>query len=313
MTPYRFAHLSDPHLPLEPDRLRGRGILSKQLLSYLSWRRKRRHHHRLEVLDLLLADIHAAGTDHIAVTGDIANISLPGEFQRGLDWLRRVGPPDRVSYVPGNHDAMVPVPFAHGLGLWQDYMVGDAAPESGAPMPDGLFPSLRLRGPVAFVGVNSGVPTPPLLATGRVGPQQRAALADLLADLGRRGLFRVVMVHHPVADGVVPPRKGLTDRRALRDLLAASGAELLLHGHAHRASLSGIRGPSGIIPCLTVPSASCGGHGKDDPARWNLVTVDTDGSGWRVQIDIRGYDGSGAITAVGGYTLLLPGTGAALV
>ena len=308
MQRFRFAHLSDPHLPLEPDRLRGRGLLSKQLLSYLSWRRKRRHHHRPDVLAALVADIHAHAPDHIAVTGDIANISLPGEFTRGREWLESVGLPEQVSYIPGNHDAMVTVPFGQGLGLWRDYMEGDKPPSDRAPLPDGLFPSLRRRGPVAFIGLNSGLPTLPLLATGRVGPTQREALGDLLADLGRQGLFRVVMVHHPVADGVVKPRKGLTDRVLLRQVLARSGAEMLLHGHAHRASLSSVRGPEGSIPCLTVPSASCGGLGKDEAAKWNLVTVERGGDGWRVQVDIRGYDTQAGIVPIGAYTLLLPFT-----
>lgn len=306
MQRFRFAHLSDPHLPLEPDRLRGRGLLSKQLLSYLSWRRKRRHHHRPDVLAALVADIHAHAPDHVAVTGDIANISLPGEFTRGREWLESVGRSGQVSFIPGNHDAMVRVPFQHGLGLWRDYMEGDVPAAPGASLPDSLFPYVRQRGPVAFIGLNSGLPTPPLLATGRLGTAQVEALGDLLSDLGRQGLFRVVMVHHPVADGVVKPRKGLTDRARLRAVLARHGAEMLLHGHAHRGSLSTIAGPSGIIPCLTVPSASCGGLGKDEAAKWNLVTVTREAEGWRVQVDIRGYDMQDGIIPTGGYTLLVP-------
>lgn len=307
MCAFRFAHFSDPHLPLAPDRLSGRGFFTKQLLSYLSWQRKRRHVHQPSVLDCLLADIRAASADHIACTGDIANISWPGEFTRGLDWLRQVGLPQQVSYIPGNHDTMVFVPFERGLGLWRAYMQGDEAPAPDAPMPGGLFPALRRRGPVAFIGVNSGVPTAPLLATGRVGAEQLEALGDMLADLARERLFRVVMVHHPVAPGVVRRRKGLSDGAALRQLLAKVGAEMLLHGHAHKASLALLKGPKGMIPSLTVPSASATRHGRYPAAQWNLVTVDTDGGGWRVQVDVRGYDGAGAMRAVNGYTLLLPG------
>lgn len=306
MSAFRFAHFSDPHLPLAPDRLSGRGFFSKQLLSYLSWQRKKRHVHQPAVLDCLVADIQAAAPDHIACTGDIANISWPGEFQRGRDWLSRVGPPQQVSYIPGNHDAMVSVPFAQGLGLWRDYMQGDRPPAPDASLPDGLFPALRRRGPVVFIGLNSGVPTAPLLATGRLGTAQREALGDMLADLGRERLFRVVMVHHPVAPGVVRRRKGLSDAAALRHLLARTGAEMLLHGHAHRASLAMLKGPNGLIPSLTVPSASAILHGRYPAAQWNLVTVDTDGGGWRVQVETRGYDGAGAMRPVAGYTLLLP-------
>ena len=58
-----------------------------------------------------------------------------------------------------------------------------------------------------------------------------------------RGLYRIVLVHHPVATGVVSGRKSLTDVEALRALLADVGCELVLHGHAHEAVLSGVRGP----------------------------------------------------------------------
>lgn len=303
MQPFRFAHLSDPHLPLAPDRPRGLEWLSKRALSYQSWQRKRRHAHTPATLAAIVADIKAQRVDHWAVTGDIANISLPGEFQRGADWLRSLGEVSEISYVPGNHDTMVPMPFEPGLGLWAAYMQGD-----GRAAVD--FPYLRQRGPVAFIGSNSGVPTAPLLAQGHLGPEQLERLGDLLADTGRKGLFRVIMLHHPVADGVVSRRKGLTDAKALRTLLARTGAEMLLHGHAHVANLSMVKGPLGPIPSLTAPSASAVGYRHDMPARWHLVTVDTDGPDWRVQVEIRGLEQSGGpVTALGGWSLRLPAAG----
>lgn len=41
---------------------------------------------------------------------------------------------------------------------------------------------------VALVGLNSGVPKPPLLATGTLGEAQIAAAGKLLEELGREGL-----------------------------------------------------------------------------------------------------------------------------
>ncbi|MFV3073229.1 metallophosphoesterase family protein [Niveispirillum fermenti] len=303
MQPFRFAHLSDPHLPLAPDRPRGLEWLSKRTLSYQSWQRKRRHAHTPDMLAAIVADIRSQGVDHWAVTGDIANISMPGEFTRGAAWLRSLGSAEDVSYVPGNHDAMVQVPVERGLGLWADHMRGDDADPQAVPS----FPYLRQRGSVAFIGANSGVPTAPLLATGRLGAAQMERLGDMLADAGRRGLFRVLMVHHPVGDGVVSNRKGLTDRRELRSLLARTGAEILLHGHAHVANLSQVKGPSGPIPSLTAPSASAIGWRHDMPARWHHVTVDTDAGDWRVQVEVRGArHRDGPVTALGGWSLRLP-------
>jgi 3',5'-cyclic AMP phosphodiesterase CpdA len=49
-----LAHLSDPHLPL-PAPVPWRSVLNKRALSLLSWHRKRRHHHRPEILAALIA------------------------------------------------------------------------------------------------------------------------------------------------------------------------------------------------------------------------------------------------------------------
>lgn len=306
MDAYSFAHLSDPHLPLAPERPLARALLSKRLPSYLSWRRKRCRVHLPRVLDMLLADIDAHAPDHRVVTGDIANIALPVEFTAGLDFLRRVGPPDRVTFIPGNHDTLVPLAWDDGLGLWQDWMQGDG-PAAG-PAGQGMFPAVRVRGNVAFVGLNSGLPTPLGRATGTLGPDQLAAVETMLDDLGARGLFRVVLVHHPVADGVVRGRKALTDRAALRAVLKRSGAEMLLHGHAHFAHMCSLPGPLGPIPSLTVPSASAVRHGSHDAARWSLVRVSREGPDWRAEVTLRGLsDDESSFAEVGRFDYLLPG------
>lgn len=304
MLAYRFAHFSDPHLPLDPDRLRGRQWLSKRLFGYLSWRRKRHAQHSPAVLAALIADVRATRPDHVVVTGDIANIALPAEFARGLDWLTALGGPADVTLVPGNHDTLVPLPWAQGLGLWRPWMQGD---DGAALAADRLFPAVRVRGPVAFVGLNSGLPTPPLLATGTLGGDQLRAAEEVLWDLGRRGLFRVVLLHHPVGRGVVSARKGLTDAPAFRQMLSRVGAELLLHGHAHRPSLTTLAGPLGPVPSLTAPSASAVGPDRAHAARWHDVLVRRDGAGWRAAVTVRGLvEGDGKFATLGRYELLLP-------
>ena len=95
-----LAHLSDPHLsPLPTPRLRE--LTGKRLLGYLNWRRSRRDEHRPEALDAIVHDLIARTPDHIAVTGDLVNISLPGEFASARQWLENLGPPRDVTVVPG--------------------------------------------------------------------------------------------------------------------------------------------------------------------------------------------------------------------
>src|SRR5262249_61279914 len=53
------------------------------------------------------------------------------------------------------------------------------------------------------------------------------------STLGREGLFRVVLIHHPPVSRLPQHFKRLIDAAPLRRVIAAHGAELVLHGHAH--------------------------------------------------------------------------------
>ena len=75
--PFTLAHLSDPHLaPLPRPRLSE--LIGKRITGYLNWQLRRRFIHDRRVLDALVDDLKARQADHIAVTGDIANIAAAG-------------------------------------------------------------------------------------------------------------------------------------------------------------------------------------------------------------------------------------------
>ena len=93
---FTLAHLSDPHLaPLPEPRLAE--LIGKRVTGYINWQRKRRFIHDPAVLAKIVADMKRQAPDHIAVTGDIANIALPGEFARGRDWLESLEAPRATS------------------------------------------------------------------------------------------------------------------------------------------------------------------------------------------------------------------------
>jgi 3',5'-cyclic AMP phosphodiesterase CpdA len=135
-----------------------------------------------------------------------------------------------------------------------------------------------------------------------LGADQIAQAAAALEALAAQGLFRVVLVHHPITSGVVSGRKALTDQAALREVLRVTGAELVLHGHAHEAAVSSTPGPRGAIPVLGAPSASAIPGGRHAPARWHMIEIDTEGGG--VRIIARGFaPGSDHVEELGRYGL----------
>jgi 3',5'-cyclic AMP phosphodiesterase CpdA len=284
MAAFTLAHLSDPHLPPLPA-ARLRDLANKRVLGYLNWRRNRRKFHRRDVLDALMSDIRTQAPDHIAVTGDLVNLSLETEFAPARAWLESVGTPDRVTVIPGNHDAYVRATqhrFAETLG---NYLDSDDAPDRGA-----TFPFLRRRGPLALIGVSTAVPTPPLMATGRLGHAQLGELERMLAEISGEQMFRVLLIHHPLRSE--SRIKRLTDAPDLLALLARHGVELILHGHDHVHSTIWIEGPAGTIPVVGVPSASALAHGRYPAAAYNLFSILRDGAAWRCRQTVRGIDES---------------------
>lgn len=297
MSGFAFAHVSDLHLPFEPV-LSPRQRLSKRQLSAWSWQR-RRALHKSDILEALAQDLRSQSVDHILITGDITNFSLPGEFRQAAQWLTNLAPAERISLVPGNHDALVPVSDAEGLGL----LAGWTRAESG-------WPFLHRRENVTVIGLNSALPTAPLLARGRLGAAQLKRLEQVLATEGKAGRTRIVMLHHPPAEGAIGWRKALADRQALRDVIQRTGAELVLHGHARDARLDVIPGPRGPIPCLCVPSSSALPNPKDQGAMWHrLRLIDEQGEkgGLRVEVEVRRWSvQADAFVSDGAYTLCLP-------
>lgn len=305
---FTLAHLSDPHLGAMPLPLPWQ-LMSKRFFGYMSWTLRRRAIHGGPVLPALVTDLLAARPDHVAVTGDVVNISLPREFERADAWLRALGEPHEVTVVPGNHDAYVRVPWRLSLGRLGPFMRGRrAGAEEREPESPEDFPFVRERGPLALVGVSSAVPMPIGSAAGRLGKSQLAILADELEALGARGLFRIVLIHHPPLGGELHPRKRLLDADELAAVIKAKGAELVLHGHTHRSALGRLATPNGHAPVIGVPSASARPHKGKGHARYHLYRVSRDGNRWRLEVEVRGVTpGLDAFQPEGRFSLAVPG------
>ena len=284
-----FAQVSDPHLS-SLEQVQWPDLVNKRVLGYLSWRRRRRMEHRSEVLDALRADLEQTAPEHIAVTGDLTHIGLPDEFRQARGWLESLGEPWRVTVVPGNHDAYIAARWDESLAHWREYLESDdpAAIDPATPE-QGIFPSLRIRGPVALIGLSTATPSPPFMATGTLGDRQLQRLGELLEGTGRQGLFRVVLLHHPPVPGEEKWRKRLTDAGRFCEVIAAQGAELVLHGHQHRPVQSLIEIPGTHVPVFGLPSASAIGLRPGRQAQYHLYTVRRAETGWQLDVAVRAY------------------------
>lgn len=296
---FTLAQLSDPHLgPLPALGMRHWNV--KRGLGWLNWTRRRQAAHLPATLERIVADVRALAPDHIAVTGDLANIGLPAEFEAAERWLAALGPPERVSVVPGNHDVYCRLGRAEpGVARWAAWMTGD-----GDELPPGrrmtghgdlgdFFPYVRRLGRVALIGLNSAVETAPLLATGRIGPQQLARLGVVLDRLAGERRVRIVLVHHPVLPGQAEPTHALRDAAALEAVIVRHGADLVLHGHKHRRMLEQRDTRTGRVVLVGVPSASVGApYGRDHLAGYLVVRVHA-GAGGAIELEHRGLAAPG--------------------
>jgi 3',5'-cyclic AMP phosphodiesterase CpdA len=281
---FLLAHLSDAHIGPVPRPNLGE-LIGKRATGYVNWLNKRAAQHDMGVLKLIVDDLKAQAPDHIAMTGDIVNIGLAGEFALARDWLATLGAPIDVSFTPGNHDAYV-TDAARALGeVFAPWTRGDDG--------QGGYPYLRRRGSLAIIGLSSGVPTAPFVASGALGPKQRARLEALLEATRKEGLTRVVLLHHPPWRGGARALRGLDDASDFEAIVARRGAELVLYGHNHTPKLHRLPGPQGAAVVMGAASASAKAGKHMPAASYHLFAIEGQGGAARITLTRRGLDASG--------------------
>lgn len=291
---FRLAHVTDPHFRGFDGVTLG-ALAGKRAIGLLNLAVNRGRKHKTELLAALGDDLRALAPDHLALTGDLSNLSLDGEWRAALRWLaNHGGAPETTTVIPGNHDAYVADVVRAGafdklFGQFQTADVTGAAGGSASANGDGRarYPFVRLRGPLAIVGVNSCVATGDLGAWGEVGAEQLARLEALLGHAEVAPRVRVMLIHHPPVMHKGGEVRNLRDRDALAAVLARAGAEIVLHGHDHRDERADLPGPGGRkIPIIGAGSASYAG-GPDRRARYNIYEVD---DGGRITVVTRAHD-----------------------
>lgn len=280
----RIAHLSDVHVVDVAGAVPAR-LLNKRLTGYVNLRLRRADAHRTAIARQVLEETRRLAPDHVVITGDMTYLALEREFDGARRLLQdALGlPPDRVTVVPGNHD--VYTRGAARSGRFEAYLGAYATsdlPNVAAPRQQFTYPFVRLRGPVALIGLSTAIPAPPLVASGLLGAAQRAALRRILQHETLRQRTPVLLQHHPPIGPSSPWAMllgGLLDAGAERKLLALAGPALVLHGHLHLRSQQLFRTPRGGFRIIGATSASLVDPRPDRAAGLNVLELsDEDGS-----------------------------------
>lgn len=272
---FTLIHVSDFHL-CRPENTSLAAFANKRILSYLSWRMRRRRWHDPRILDALIRAVRAQAADHVVVTGDLTQLALPAECDAAHRRLTAIGSPRDVFLVPGNHDALLSAGWDAHWSRWSDYMQADEPAGPGRT----VLPALRVRGPVALIGLSSAHPTRPFSAAGRVGADPLARCSEWLTEAAQRSLFRIVLIHHPPVPGMVSAHKRLSDADAFERMVRRHGAELILHGHTHRRSRVYLPGPQKPVPVIGAPSASATSRDPLHRAGFGMVRITRTPAGW---------------------------------
>jgi 3',5'-cyclic AMP phosphodiesterase CpdA len=233
----RFLHTSDIHL-LDLSGVSPWRYLNKRFTGRVNLALKRGRSHDARMFQRMLELVPKLRIDRVVVTGDLTNLALEPEFELVQRTLRAAPVPTTV--IPGNHDT-----YTRGsvrAGRFESYL---SEFMEGERIGRAAYPFLQRHGNLAIIGVSTAIASLPLYAVGQVGADQLVRLGKLLDTAKAEGLRRVVLIHHPVVDGVSGARHDLLDRSAFARVIAEHGAELVLHGHEHVTIDSALRGPGG--------------------------------------------------------------------
>lgn len=295
---FYLSHLSDIHLMPLP-KVNIASLLNKRLVGYINWHKKRAKLHTQKCLARVLEHMLHNQHSHIALSGDLVNLALPDEFMAARHWLQQLGDPAGVSLCFGNHDAYVTGAYSNACAIFAPWLISDkiaglakpansassAKSAGSAALPDlagdNTFPCIKIRGQVAIIDVSSAVAMPPFIAAGYVNAKQCRRLEDLLTFCARKNLFRVINIHHPPIAGAAPMLKRLWGMTALQKSILAYGAELIIHGHTHRATINYL----GDIPVVGVGSASEANHTYAQHSNYNSFAItETAANKWKCSL-----------------------------
>ncbi|HVH45801.1 MAG TPA: metallophosphoesterase, partial [Labilithrix sp.] len=164
-------------------------------------------------------------------------------------------------------------------------------PDLSADLSLGRFPIVKLRGPLAVIGMSSAVPRPPLVASGELGLKQVEALARILAHDEVKRRTPLLALHHPIHNPSSRLKtwvEGLVDASDLGDAVAQIERGLLLHGHLHNRMQRAFPTRAGALLAVGATSASL--HHEDQHRMAGFNLYEFDGAGGLLKVEAHVLD-----------------------
>lgn len=222
----RIAQLSDLHL-LEEE-FHGRRGQARLRVNFLSIRR------RIDIEDRRVRALRSLqrarelGFDHLVLTGDLTEDGHPAQYEMLAEVLEDSGiEPERVTLLPGNHDA-------YGAA-WEEMLRGPLGRWAKGGRPGEVQ---KLDG-VTLVSGCTAVPQTVLKSSGRIDDDQLAAV-DAAARAAGPNEAVVLAQHHPPFKVMNQWVHGLLNHEDVWSLLQEHPRLHVLHGHIHRRKERGL-------------------------------------------------------------------------
>ncbi|TGK87844.1 phosphohydrolase [Leptospira noumeaensis] len=251
----KILHISDLHFPKKLSLFSLRG---KAIVGYLSYRLRRKSKHPLVLISAMVEAISKLEYDALVISGDLTNVSHPGEFENAKEILKPLLT-DKTFLIPGNHDryqkrAIGPNPlFEKTFSEWM-----------GTSLDPNLYiRSKKIAGKV-FIGWDSNFAIPRITANGYVAPEVITKTVQSIEEP------YILVCHHPLwnpKSEIESRGHRMLNRAEVIDKLKANPPQLYLHGHTHTnwVKLPGVRAPFPIVNSasstrLSDRSHECGFH-----------------------------------------------------
>lgn len=174
--------------------------------------------HRPELVAPLREAVLSAAPDVVAVSGDLTQRALPGQFAQAIAFLRDLARPCLM--VPGNHDLPAFNPLLRLFDPFRPFRKGAATD---------LTPALQV-GRLRLFGLNTADPL--RWRGGLARPAEIDRIRNALRDTPA-GCTNIAVCHHPLEE---PPgfQRGETGGGDVAlERLAGAGVHVTLSGHLH--------------------------------------------------------------------------------